>query len=222
MPIEPSFVVEQRGVGKPDYTSKVSSALERRGLRLAYSETLKVFGLVYTDEASPYSWVTSPLAAGGTAHLIDNETGLASPFTVPKGYILSILEASHSSDEDVEVWGYVDGFLYMGMGIVSEGQSIYENRVIGFTTVVLDPTGATSHTIDVTVKNLGTESLKGGFSIIALLKAIGTSPLPTTKTVRCKFCGCEETVPRETSRWICPQCGQLNIFVNLTKFTGTP
>jgi len=42
------FPVETRGIGKPDYSKEVSSARERRGLRLAYKQTLQIFGVVFT------------------------------------------------------------------------------------------------------------------------------------------------------------------------------
>lgn len=217
-----TFTATARGAGKPDYTREVSSALERRGVRLGYKQTLKTFGLVHSNEASPYSWVGAVLASGATSHFIDNETGLATPFTIPQGYTLSIIEAAHASDKDVELWGYMDGFLATGMGIVSGGQTVLENRVIGFTTAMLDPTGATSHTIDVVLTNIGGGDLKGGFVIIAILEEVGTPPMPTTKIVRCKFCEYKETVPLETSQWICPKCGQLNIYYDLSKFRGMP
>lgn len=291
MKVDKTYTVAQRGVGKPDYSKEVSSALERRGLKLDYGQTLKIFGMVFTavnsgthtatnhatimtDTAafftaskligltivnvtdgstgiiianttttvtavltggtadqwttgdvynipSPYSWVTTPLAAGGSAHFIDNETGLAVPFTISEGYILFVIEASHSSSEDVELWTFVDGYLYAGMGIVSEGQQILDHRVLGFTTAVFDPTGKTSHTLDVTIKNLGTEPLQGGVSLICIQERVGTAPLPTTKIVQCKSCGHRETLPQETVNWVCPKCGQLNIFLTLPRFRGT-
>lgn len=215
-----TWSVEAQGIGFPDYTREVSSALERRGLRLAYKQTLKIFGLVYSNEISPYSWVGAPLAAGVTAHFIDNETGLVAPYTIDAGYILFVIEAAHSSNEDVELWGYVDGFVYTGMGIVSEGQHILDHRVVGFNTAVFDPTGATAHVLDVTVTNVGAGALRGGFTLVCIQEEVGTDPIPTTKTVRCKFCGYEETVPRETTNWICPKCDQLNIYMNLRSFKG--
>ncbi|MDO9580387.1 MAG: hypothetical protein Q7J06_07445, partial [Bacteroidales bacterium] len=45
-----TFTVETRGIGKPDYTREVSSALERRGIRLTYGQTLSSAGLVFTTE----------------------------------------------------------------------------------------------------------------------------------------------------------------------------
>jgi len=41
------FPVETRGVGKPDYSRIVTAAKERRGLYLAYNQTLKIFALTF-------------------------------------------------------------------------------------------------------------------------------------------------------------------------------
>lgn len=292
MKVTSIITVEQIGIGKPDYTREVSSALERKGLRLTYKQRLKIFGLVFSDYnigihtaaphatvmtdatayfavnmlvgflirnvtdgsygiiitntvntitvvalvggvanlwntgdayviPSPFAWVNPPLAAGGSAHLIDNETGLVAPYTIPQGYILAVIEASHSSNEDVEIWGHVDGAVYTGMGIVSAGQQILDHRVLGFTTEVFDPTGALPHRLDVIVKNTGVGALRGGFSLICIQEEVGTPPPPIVKTVQCKFCGHKETVPQEITNWICPKCGQLNIYLTLPGFRGT-
>jgi len=287
------FTVEQRGVGKPDYSREVSSALERRGIKLAYRQTLKVFGLVFsavntgthtavvsatvmTDAAayfvavnalrgltifnvtdgssgtvtantintvtvaalaggatnqwnpgdaytipSPYSWVAPALAPGASAHFIDNTTGIAMPFTIPQGYIMFLIAGGEALNEDVMMWGFLDGFLAVTMGVISGGTPHYENKIVGLSTETVDPTGASAHTVDITLTNQGAGNLQGGIDVIGILEAVGTPELPTTKTVRCKFCEHEEVVPRETVQWICPKCGQLNIFYDLSRFRGT-
>lgn len=287
------FTVETRGIGKPDYTREVSSALERRGISLAYHQTLKVFGLVFsavntgthtaaphatimTDAAahfvavnaligltifnvtdgssgtitantintvtvaplaggatnqwntgdaytipSPYAWVSPALAPGGVAHFIDNTTGLVMPFTVPIGYIMFLIAGGESLTEDVIMWAYLDGYLAVSMGVISGGAPHYENKIVGLTTETVDPTAARAHTVDVTLTNLGAGNLEGGVDLIGILGALGTPEMPATKTVRCKFCGHEEVAPRETVQWICPKCGRLNMFYDLSRFRGT-
>lgn len=287
-----SFIAPVRGVGKPDYTREISSGRERAGLTLAYRQTLKIFGIVFTaintgthtaaphatimtdatahftanalvdllilnvtdgssgiiiantattvtvaaltggvanlwnpgdiyTIPSPFAWVQTPLAPGATAHYIDNVTGMAMPFTVPKGYTLTLVAAGGGFTEDAIGWVYFDGLLVMSGGVMLGGRSDYENRVVGISTATIDPTGASAHTLDVQVTNLGAGNLEGGISWTGILEAVGTEPLPATKTVRCKFCGCEKEVPQETVRWICPECGQLNIFYDLSRFRGT-
>lgn len=287
------FPVETRGIGKPDYSKEVSSGRERPGLTLKYSQTLKIFGLVFTTEIqvivlaapgyvncvpgdigkmvlddggntavleaydntsrqwriawlppvlpgsvmtitagvgsglalagvlNPFSWVLPPLAPGGITHFVDNVTGLAMPFTIPKGYTLSLISGSETGNEDSKVWGYLDGFIAASLGIFTSGFMHYESEIVALTTETLDPTGASEHTIDVTAENVGAGNFEGGFQIIGILQEVGTPPLPTTKTIRCKFCGHEEVVPQEISRWICPKCNQLNMFYDLSRFKGT-
>ena len=286
------FTVETRGIGKPDYTREVSSGKERAGLSLAYHQTLKIFGVVFTavytgthtaaihatimtDAAalfivnslvglhilnitdgssgiiiantantvtvialtggatnqwntndvynipSPFAWVQAPLAIGATAHFVDNVTGLTLPFTVPQGYILSLIAAGGGFTEDAIIWAYIDGHLAIPSGIFEGGKFLYENRIVAITTATVDPTAASSHTIDVQVTNRGAGNLEGGGDWTCILEAVGTPPLPTVKTIRCKYCGHEEVVPQEITRWICPECGQLNMYYDLSSFRGT-
>jgi len=292
MPAGQPYSVPIKGIGKPDYSREVSSALERRGIKLAYHQTLKVFGLVFsaintgihtaavhatimtdalasfnvnalvglaiinvTDGSSgiiiantettvtvialtgglsnqwnpgdayvipsPFAWVQTPLAPGATAHFIDNTTGLAMPFTVPKGYIAFLIAGGESLTEDIIMWGYLDGILAVNMGVIAGGAPHYENKIIGLSTETVDPTGASAHTLDVTLTNTGAGNLEGGVDLIGILEAVGTPSLPTVKTVRCKFCGHEEAVPQDTTQWVCPECKKLNMFYDFSRFKGT-
>jgi len=287
------FTVEQRGIGKPDYTKEVSSGQQRAGLTLAYRQTLKIFGVVFSDIVSPYAWVQTslPPGAGGThtggvsltvmtdataafvvnslvgltiknitdgygssgviiantvntvsvaaltggflnqwtfgdayiitAHYIDNVTGIALPFTIPQGYTLTLIAAGGGFTEDAIGWAYIDGFLVLSGGIMASGQADYQNPIVGISTSTIDPTGLTSHALDIQVTNLGAGNLQGGISWTGILEAVSTPPLPTTKTVRCKWCGHEQTVPRETTRVICPKCEKLTIYYDLSRIRRT-
>lgn len=178
-------------------------------------------GNVYTIP-SPFAWVQTPLAPGATAHYIDNVTGLTLPFTVPRGYTLSLIAGGGGFTEDAIIWVYIDGYLAINGGLMPGGQSSYENRVVEMSTATVDPTGAAPHTIDIQITNRGAGNLEGGIQWVGILEAVGTPSLPTTKTVRCKWCGHEQTVPRETTHVTCPKCGQLTIYYNLTKFRKSP
>ncbi|GAI60056.1 unnamed protein product [marine sediment metagenome] len=292
------FIVEraaypQEGVGKPDFSRAVSSALERRGITIGYNQTLKIFGLVFTAVntgthtapphatimtdatahfiavnaligltivnvtdgssgviiantettvtvaeltdgisnkwntgdaytiPSPFHGIVPPLAPEGILHVIDLSTGFPSPLDIPQGYAISLIAAGALVTEDVILWGYIDGYLATGIGVFSAGVTHYENKILGLTTETVDPAGDDPHTIDVTIQNLGLGTLQGGVELFGIIEPLSTKPLPTTKTVRCKSCGHEETVPNETARWICPGCGQLNIFYDLSRFRGT-
>ncbi|MBA7657434.1 hypothetical protein ES703_65372 [subsurface metagenome] len=215
------FAVKQRGIGKPDYSRTVSSSIERRGLKLGFNQTLKVFGLVFTAEASPFAWVCAPLAPGETKHFIDNTTGLVMPFVVPEGYIAFLIAGGESLTQDVVMWARLDGFLAVSMGVIAGGSPHYENRIVGLTTETIDFNASSSHAIDVTLENRGGGNLEGGVDLVGILEAVGTPPLPDTKECRCKFCGHEATTPCDTIKWICPRCDQLNLFYDFTHFRGS-
>lgn len=170
---------------------------------------------------SPFATVTTPLAAGATAHFIDSETGFEMPYTVPVGYTLTAIQGGSTFSQDARIWLYHEGWLSACVGVPFAGSSMYIAHIIGWGTALFDPGGLAPHPFDFQMSNEGGADLHGGTFLHAVLEAVGTEPLPTTKTVRCKFCGHEESVSRETTRWICTECGQLNIYYNLTSFRGS-
>lgn len=218
-----AFTVPVKGIGKPDYSKEVSSARERRGLRLEYLQTLKIFTIVFTTEylVTPYDWVKAPLAPGASASLIDSETGDPMPFTVPLGYIATLIDFGSGLTEDAIMWTYMSGFLISNAGVYPGGNTYYENRIQAISTAVIDPTGVLSPQIELRITNLGAGSLEGQIGMTGYLEAVGTQPLPLVKTVRCKWCGHKHTVPNETTNIICPQCGKLFIVYDLTKVRKT-
>ncbi len=215
------FTVPVRGVGKPDYTREISLGRERPGLSLKHGQYLKVFAHAFTVIPSPYPIVTAPLAIGGTAHLIDAATNLEMPFSIDEGYTLTAISGSYSFTEDAIVWGYMDGFLLAGLGVAIAGTPFYEAQVVGLATTLIDPTADRAHAFDITITNQGLAAMTGSAFFIVLLEAVGTKPFPTTKTVKCKFCGHQWTVPRATSAVNCPNCDELNVYFDLSKFRGT-
>lgn len=215
--------VAQKGIGKPDYSRAVSSARERRGLTLAYLQTLKMFTIVFTSEAppSPYDWVRGPLAAGASASLIDTDTGDPMPFTVPLGYTATLIDFGSGLTEDAIMWTYIGGSLISNAGVYPGGNTYYENRIQAISTAIIDPTGALSLQIELKVTNLGAGNLEGQIAVTGYLEAVGTPTLPLVKTVRCKWCSYKHTVPNETTQIICPQCGKLFIVYDLSKVRKT-
>lgn len=216
------FTATQRGVGKPDYTREVSSSRERRGLSLSYLQTLKIFTAVFSAVPSPYAWVAGPLAIGATTSLIDMDTGFAMPFTVPSGYTLSLVDFGFGLTEDAEMWTYMGGFRILSAGVYPGGNTYYENRIMAVTSARLDPIGVLLLPIDLQLTNLGSGTLQGQVAVTALLEAVGTPPLPSTKTVKCKWCGYEHSVPNETTFITCPSCGKLFILYDLSKLRNVP
>jgi len=68
------FAVETRGIGKPDYSKEVSAGKERAGLTLAYKQTLKIFGVVFTSiyTGAHTAAISATVMTDATAHFIAN------------------------------------------------------------------------------------------------------------------------------------------------------
>lgn len=210
-----------RGIGKPDYSEEISLGRERPGISIKYAQTLKNFSISHSDIESEYPYVTALLAAGASSHPIDGDTGLPMPYTVPKGYVLASVSVAYSISQDAIMRAYVDTELFANVGILVSGNMFYAAEVVGIGSHIVDPTGASSHIFDLTITNKGGDDLEGTIGCFFVLEAVGTEPLPTIKTIRCKFCGHEETVPRETTRRICTKCSKLNLYLDLSKFRGS-
>lgn len=222
MEVTRTVTVPQRGIGKPDYSREISRSIQRAGIDLKYGQTLKSFTRIFTDKPSPFAWVTGELASGATDHLVDNDTGLELPWTLPEGYTVAIIHDSFGLTEDTEVWVLVDTYYTVLLSVSEGGLELYRNRVVPFSSATLDPTGASSHLIDIQVTNKGTNSLKGSFALSALVQEVGTEPLPKTKTVKCKHCGHKWEVENSVTYLTCPECKGLTIVYDLTSFKRTP
>ena len=216
------FSVPGEGIGKDDYSREVFAGRIRPGVSLKVNQSFKLFGVTFSDIPSPFPFIKPKLGVGGSEHIVDFETGLPSPYTVAQGYTLDGFQAQYSFSQDAIMRTYLDGSFEGSLGVPGGGAVLYVAQIISWGTSVFDPTGATSHTYDIQIVNLGNGDLEGAGTVIGILEVVGTLPLPTTKTVLCKFCGYMETIPKETKNWICPECNQLNIFFDLSKFRGTP
>lgn len=222
----PVFDVDVRGIGKPDYTREVSSARQRGGLSLKYTQSLVVFGLICTDTvAHPYAipWVQDQIAVGGNAHIINVATGLPTPYNVPQGYSLNMVQKSYSGDQDYEVqleYQPTSGgpqYLVVVPGIVAGGEFVYANMVVPYNTATLDPTASSDHDIDFIVYNRGLGALNVNMTAVCILEELGSPPLPTTKNCRCPFCGGITNVPVGTCLIKCSKCGMDFIVQDFTR-----
>lgn len=219
------FAVETRGVGKPDYSREISAGQERAGIRLKYGQRLMSLVATFTDQVIvPYinPTVLAPLAGGASSRLIDPETGLAGPITVPAGYISMLVQYEWDGDQDIEMWYYIDTILAGCPGISGSGANVGYNMVIPPSTEWWDPVGASAHAWDVVVINRGLSQFEGTVDFILLLDPVGTEPLPTTKVCKCPFCKHEQVMPVETTFVKCNQCGQQYILRDLSRFRGAP
>lgn len=215
------FDVPVKGVGKPDYSREVALGQVRAGLTLKYNESLKFYARSCTAVASPASWFKPPLGIGATEHLVDMETGLEMPSSLPAGYIATIRQKNGFFTEDVRGWIYADGNLLALSPIFSGGSPLYWTEMIGFSSAFFDPTALTAHAWDFRVTNLGAAVAEGQEVLIVHLEPYGTEPLRgETKTVKCKFCGLEHVVPQETKEATCPNCGMVTLYYTLGKLKG--
>ena len=220
------FAVETRGIGKPDYSKEISMGQIRPGIALKYNQQLKYFGIAFQDIAPPsgFAWVGGvlPPGLGASVHIFDMSTGEPTPFIVPPGYTLSVIEASYNFNQDCEGWLYMGfpgfpGSILTNVIQASSGVPILFDRVIGYSTSLIDPTAALPHTVDIVLTNRGLGDMRGGFEIVGVLEAIGTPPFPTEKDTRCKFCGAINNVPVTTTVIVCKSCGKTYLVYDTTK-----
>lgn len=215
-----TFVVETRGIGKPDYTREVSSGEIRPGLTLKYRQSLKMWALLPSNLPSPLVFVVPPIGAGLTAHLVDAETNLPLPSILPAGYIYTLVQIGYGFNQDVRLpfyFGTPPGPTFFAgyLSTSSSGASQIWSDVTPFSSALFDPTAAFAHVFDGLVENLGGGDMIGNVSLFLIAEAVGTPPPPSTKRVRCKFCSYEWEVPVETTSIQCPKCDELNIYLNL-------
>lgn len=206
------------GKGRPDYSQNVALGVTRKGLVTQYQETTKIFlrSYISTDEwkYSLFPGVGPPLAAAASENLVDVGTGLPLPFTVPQGYVLTILYYSQSTSHPLQMSQYLDGMIIQNAFL--HGMDVYfEQEIYAVGTGLIDPTAATSHTYNMKATNIGTTGLVGIIAAVGILKEVGTEPL-TKKTVGCRVPGCKHTavVPYDAKEWTCP-AGHKTLYYDL-------
>lgn len=217
----PTFVVPAKGIGRTDYSQEVSQGQIRPGLTLKYEQELTSWGCSFSSLASPFPNVVVPLAPGTTAHLIDLQTGLALPITLPAGFIYTVVQVSHSMNQDFRLLVYWDTLFAGYFGTSEGGHPLDSVGVVAFTSATIDPTGLTAHIIDIQIENIGGGDLSGGISMFGIIEAVGTPPFPTVKTARCKYCTYQWQVPRSTTVVVCPSCGKTLVFYDLSHLRRT-
>jgi len=224
MKVTQTITIEQKGVGKPDYSREISLGKVRPGLSLKDKQELLIGGITFTNIASIYPWVTTPLAAGGTAHLINWATGTPLPDTSPAGYAYSLICQSRSFNQDNTLLAYfstpdlgIPLTLSGHLGTIKAGDLLYQPPLIPVSTLLFDASATYSHQVDFVIENLGGAAMEGSVTLYFLQEEIGTEPLPTTKTVRCKWCVYEWVVPKETTSIKCPECGELNFYCDFSR-----
>ncbi len=198
--------IAQEGIGKPDYSREIHEITRGETPRLMeprLEEKQKVFALFLPEIA--------PLAVGETKHLMDLETMLDMPYTVPNGYTWELREWMGSVNGAVVDTGSatMDGIPVLAIPIYPAPDYCtheYE-QIVAFASTFYDPLAEHAWVFDYTVKNLDTIPLTGVIQISLYLHKIGTAEM-TEKTVKCKYCGHEFKVPLRQTIIDCPSCGK--------------
>lgn len=157
MRVTQTITVEQRGIGRPDYSGDIHRI--QRGETYPQfearpeTEKYKIFLKVFTP--------AEPLAIGATIHYVDIETNLPAPYTSPAGYIADFREWFFNLDGIVGFLMDLDGIIqfYMTPDTLINIHE-YEQIVWGKTSL-LDPDAESSHTWDFTVTNLDDHVITG-------------------------------------------------------------
>jgi len=215
--------IQATGIGAPDYSETVSSALDRAGIQLKYGQQLKMYGRNRTPADPAYLGVlASPLAPGASVHLCDAETLVDTPIIIPVGYTMSVVTIGHTVDQDARLIAYLDSLLAYCLAMVEGGSKHYHNELVGLSTLLYDPDASATHTFDIKLYNVGTTDLYGSVSVVCILEAVGTSPLPTTKECQCPYCAHKQVESVHATRIKCNNCGKEYLVMDLTWFRVTP
>lgn len=202
-----SFTVEQRGIGKPDYSRDVASAIERAGIYLKYNQQARLFAKNWTFVDPAYPFIPdSGLAPGASAHLDDLDTFAPLPITFAAGYALTLLAAGFDTTEDLVIQVYFDNIISSNLGSGGSGAAAYANKLWILNSLLYDPDASDPHTIDVIAYNRGGGALYGGVSLWGIVELVGTPAWPTTKECVCPLCQHKQTVSVEESRIPCENC----------------
>lgn len=216
-------VVESRtltgtGEGRPDYTGidEISrgSFVQSVG-QLRENEKLVIWYICLSNTVSAYPWVQSPLVAGATVHLVDVETAMPLPYTIPQGYVLDQLSSFFSFDQKVRTQLFIDkiGSVFQLFSEISmETLGIhYEHEVVGCGTSRFDPLALLPHYFDATGINIDSGSVTGMAYLVWKMTKLHSSEWPKNKIVRCKWCMENNEVPQETTVVTCKSCGKVTV-----------
>ena len=213
------FVVEQRGVGKPDYTREIFAGKERAGIALKYNQQFRVFASEWITAEVEYPFVTGyTIPAGGKRHMRDSDTLALLPVTILAGRTLTIISIAYAVTQDIRVQGYIDAAFPWGvavnLGVLGGGQQSYENKIRELSSTWYDPDAALPHSWDVIVYNEGGADLYGGAALLCIEEAVGTPPWSTTKECVCPHCNHKQTEPVSATRITCQGCGKEYMVTN--------
>ncbi|MBA7573726.1 hypothetical protein ES708_15524 [subsurface metagenome] len=196
-----------KGVGKPDYSRQIFHITRGETPRLMEprnEEKQKVFAIFLS--------AADPLLVGTPRHMIDMETFLPTPYTVPAGYTFELREWMGSCNGAISIidTATMDGEPIIDIPIFPAPSScVHEyEQIIAFGSHFFDPKAEHVWVFDCVITNLEAEnSIQGVGQISLYLHKVGTAEM-TEKTVKCKHCGHEFKVPLRQTIIDCPSCGK--------------
>jgi len=149
---------------------------------------------------------TAPLPAGTSVHLIDTETNLETPVTIPAGYWSDFLEWYFNSDTKLYLHCYLDGN-YLGAFVIGADYSIHEyERVIWSSTRFTDPEAELDHVWDFVLENPTTSDAIGFVHVALRIEKAGSGSKP--RIVRCVSCKKTFEGDKKATRFKCPYCNK--------------
>lgn len=202
-----TFSIPALGIGKPDYSEEIASGRIKAGIRLAYNEQLKMFVVMFTPLPSPVPWRRDPLPIGDMQHLIDSATGIPTPYAYQAGYDLEILSWWYSLSQNLDGVTLGDGMPVLTNALLAR-DNFYIQEIVGWSGTYLDPEFGQPHLVDFMATNVGVAPCTGSMMVLAILRRIRSTPLSTTKKVRCPYCKAEKTVPLMSTKIKCDKCGK--------------
>lgn len=210
--ITKTIAVPAKGIGRPDYSGEQWQAKVIKRLELHENEVIKAFYLCPTTSwaGNPYVWVVAPLAIGVPTYLIDQNTGFPMPYFVATGYQLEVMMIWASFNQNIKFFTEFEGFR-MSEYYHDALNVYYENEVLEYGTQYIDPDALFPHLAAFGGENVGLDVMSGLAEVLCILRAVHTE-IPTSKTIRCKWCGNTTSVANEVVRWKCTKCGGENLY----------
>jgi len=203
--------VPAKGIGRPDYSGEQWQAKVIKRLELHENEVLKAFALCATAIPSPFAWIVPPLAVGVPTYLVDEDTGLPMmPYFIAAGYQFEVMMIWASFNQNFKGFTEFEGFRMSEF--YQDALSIYyENEVLEFHTKYVDPGALYPHLVAFGGENVGLGVMSGLAEVLCILRAVHTE-IPTSKTIRCKWCGNTTSVANEVVRWKCTKCEKETLY----------
>lgn len=202
------FVVPRKGMGRPDFSEKISAITKGYtypSFWPAENERWKIFLASYpTDEE---------LAAGESEKFIDTETNLPTPYTSVKGWYVRYAGAKCTFNQNMKIVLLFEPGLPFSLPAITffpptQDIFVHNEQIAYLDTRYRDPLALDPHWIDFTITNTS-ETGAAGFAEIALIMQKAATAEMKEKKLRCPKCGFDFIVPIELNKITCKSCGHI-------------